>query len=120
MPCAGYSSFSTTRNRNNKFGMPGQHVKVMKEALLTLKKIDKKMVFQFPVPPNFRGHRGVYSDVIQNPLDLGTVMRNIDEKYRYLCSSSLINSEVVPDDYGRWWVSLGRFSMENFASLFFH
>lgn len=76
-------------NRDNKFGMPGIHVKTMREALLSLKKSDKKMVFQYPVPPNFRGQRGLYSDIIKSPMDLGTVMTNIDEKYRYLSRSLL-------------------------------
>lgn len=47
-----------------------------------LKKSDKNNVFQFEVPPNFRGAKGVYSDVIQNPMDLGTAFRQIDSKYR--------------------------------------
>lgn len=47
-----------------------------------LKKTDKNNVFQFPVPPHFRGLKGLYADVIKNPMDLGTVSKQIDSKYR--------------------------------------
>lgn len=48
-----------------------------------LRKSDKNNVFQFPVPPTFRGLKGYYSDVIKSPMDLGTVSMQIDSKYRW-------------------------------------
>ncbi|CAN0232615.1 unnamed protein product [Ectocarpus fasciculatus] len=66
----------------SKNGLPGPHVRTLKDCLMMLKKSDKNNVFQFPVPPNFRGLRGMYADVIKNPMDLGTVMKRIDSKYR--------------------------------------
>lgn len=71
-------------NRPSKNGLPGVHVKTLKDCLLTLKKTDKNQVFQFPVPANFRGLKGLYADVIKNPMDLGTVSKQIDSKYRYI------------------------------------
>ncbi|CAN0407755.1 unnamed protein product, partial [Hapterophycus canaliculatus] len=56
------------------------HVRTLKDGLIMLRKSDKNNVFQFPVPPNFRGLRGVYSDVIKSPMDLGTVLKQIDSK----------------------------------------
>ncbi|CAB1115335.1 unnamed protein product [Ectocarpus sp. CCAP 1310/34] len=66
----------------SKNGLPGPHVRTLKDCLMMLKKSDKNNVFQYPVPPNFRGLRGMYADVIKNPMDLGTVMKRIDSKYR--------------------------------------
>lgn len=68
--------------RPSKNGLPGAHVRTLKDGLIMLRKSDKNNVFQFPVPPNFRGLRGVYSDVIKSPMDLGTVLKQIDTKYR--------------------------------------
>lgn len=80
-PLMHFLRLSLTR-RDNKFGMPGMHVKTLKDALLLLKKSDKGLIFQAPVPANFRGQKGLYSDIIENPMDLGTVLINVDEKYR--------------------------------------
>eukprot|EP00752_Nemacystus_decipiens_P008857 g7903.t2 len=66
----------------SKNGLPGVHVRTLKDCLLMLKKTDKNNVFQFPVPPHFRGLKGLYADVIKNPMDLGTVSKQIDSKYR--------------------------------------
>ncbi|CAM9482072.1 unnamed protein product [Ectocarpus sp. 12 AP-2014] len=66
----------------SKNGLPGPHVRTLKDCLMMLKKSDKNNVFQYPVPPNFRGLRGMYADVIKSPMDLGTVMKRIDSKYR--------------------------------------
>lgn len=68
--------------RPSKNGLPGTHVRTLKDCLLMLKKADKNNVFQFPVPPHFRGLKGLYADVIKNPMDLGTVAKQIDSKYR--------------------------------------
>ncbi|CAM9665388.1 unnamed protein product [Pylaiella littoralis] len=63
-------------------GLPGMHVRILKDCLQMLKKSDKNNVFQFEVPPNFRGAKGVYADVIKTPMDLGTAFRQIESKYR--------------------------------------
>lgn len=76
--------------RPNAAGLPGPHVRTLTDGLTLLRKSDKKNVFQFPVPSNFRGLKGFYSDVIKNPMDLGTVMKNIDTKYRY-------SRKLIPD-----------------------
>ena len=55
----------------------------MKDCLAMLRKSDKNNVFQFPVPPTFRGLKGYYADVIKSPMDLGTVAMQIDTKYRW-------------------------------------
>lgn len=68
--------------RPSKNGLPGAHVRTLKDCLMMLRKSDKNHVFQYEVPPNFRGLRGVYADVIKNPMDLGTVLKQIDTKYR--------------------------------------
>lgn len=68
--------------RPTKNGLPGVHLRTLKEGMALLRKSDKKNVFQFPVPSNFRGFKGFYADVIKNPMDLGTVSQNIDAKYR--------------------------------------
>ena len=57
-------------------------MRTLKDCLLMLRKTDKNNVFQFPVPSNFRGLKGFYADVIKNPMDLGTVSKQIDSKYR--------------------------------------
>ena len=59
------------------------HVRTLKDCLAMLRKSDKNNVFQFPVPPTFRGLKGYYSDVIKSPMDLGTVSMQIDSKYRW-------------------------------------
>ena len=69
--------------RPSKNGLPGPVVKILKECVQTLKKSDKGQVFHHPVPPNFRGPKGIYADVIKKPMDLGTVMTQIDTKYRW-------------------------------------
>ncbi|CAM9694233.1 unnamed protein product [Laminaria digitata] len=66
----------------SKNGLPGMHVRTLKDCLAMLRKSDKNNVFQFPVPPTFRGLKGYYSDVIKSPMDLGTVSMQIDSKYR--------------------------------------
>lgn len=72
-----FNQFRPTKN-----GLPGMHMRTLKEGLAMLRKTDKKNAFQFPVPPKFRGLKGFYADVIKNPMDLGTVSQNIDTKYR--------------------------------------
>lgn len=75
--------FRPAASRPNAVGLPGGHVRALKDVLVILKKGDKKGVFLQPVPSDFRGLKGFYSDVIRSPMDLGTVSKNIDAKYRY-------------------------------------
>lgn len=76
------ASFCLAPSRPNAAGLPGAHVRSLKDVLAILKKGDKKGVFLQPVPSDFRGLKGFYRDVIRNPMDLGTVSKNIDTKYR--------------------------------------
>ena len=58
-----------------------------------LKKADKLKFFHAPVLQNFMGHKGLYADVIKKPMDFGTVLIQIDTKYRWATVATIFLSD---------------------------